>query len=225
MSKPTAPQDKPAAAPPSYRVPNHTINQPCIFEEIIKGSRFTTRIVFTPSVEQAKSFIKQLNTDEPDATHHCWAYIVGNPNSTTLIACSDDGEPSGTAGMPMLNVLTHSGLGDITAVVTRYYGCTKLGTGGLARAYSGGVKEALSTVSTHQRIYATAVEIEVSYDLQNQIRYLLEEHQAQDIKEQFSDKVVIMSQLPSEQLNSFLASVEAYENKQQLTIKVDHDSA
>ena len=225
MSKPTAPQDKPAAATASYSVPSHPVNQPCTFEEIIKGSRFTTRIVFTPSVEQAKAFIKQLNTDEPDATHHCWAYIVGNPNSTTLMACSDDGEPSGTAGMPMLNVLKHADLGDITAVVTRYYGGTKLGTGGLARAYSGGVKEGLDTVSTHQRIYTTPVEIIISYELQNQIRYLLEEHQAQDINEQFSDKVVIMAQLPSQQLDSFLASVEAYENKQQLTIKVDYDSA
>lgn len=214
------------SSPPSaYRVPNHTVSQPCTFEEMIKGSRFTTRLVFTPTVEQAKSFIKQLNTQEPDATHHCWAYIVGNPDSTTLMACSDDGEPSGTAGMPMLNVLQHSGLGDVTAVVTRYYGGTKLGTGGLARAYSGGVKEALAKVSTHTRIYTTPLELTTSYELQNQIRYLLEEHQAQNINEQFSDKVVIIAEIPTTQLNSFKASVEAYENKQQLTLKVDHDSA
>lgn len=214
------------SSPPSaYRVPNHTVSQPCTFEEMIKGSRFTTRLVFTPTVEQAKSFIKQLNTQEPDATHHCWAYIVGNPDSTTLMACSDDGEPSGTAGMPMLNVLQHSGLGDVTAVVTRYYGGTKLGTGGLARAYSAGVKEALAKVSTHTRIYTTPLELTTSYELQNQIRYLLEEHQAQNINEQFSDKVVIIAEIPTTQLNSFKASVEAYENKQQLTLKVDHDSA
>lgn len=211
--------------PAAYRVPNHAVSYPCTFEEIIKGSRFTTRLVFTPSVEAAKSFIKQLNTDEPDATHHCWAYIIGNPDSTTLIACSDDGEPSGTAGMPMLNVLKHSGLGDVTAVVTRYYGGTKLGTGGLARAYSGGVKMALEKVSSHFKIYTTPVQLSTSYELQNQVRYLLEEHQAQDINEHFTDKVVIMAKLPTKQLDSFLASVEAYENKQQLTIKVDHDSA
>ncbi|AOE48742.1 YigZ family protein [Kangiella sediminilitoris] len=210
---------------PSYRVPTHPVNKPCSFEEVIKGSRFITRIAFTPSVEQAKSFIKQLNAGEPDATHHCWSYIVGNPDSTTLIACSDDGEPSGTAGMPMLNVLQHSGLGDITAVVTRYYGGTKLGTGGLARAYSAGVKRGLELVNTHLRIYTTSVSIITSYDLQNQVLYLLHEHQADNIAESFSDKVAIEAEVPQNQLESFLSSIEAYENKQQLRIQVTDDSA
>ena len=215
----------PDTAPSAYRVPNHVVSQPCTFEETIKGSRFITRLVFTPSVQQARTFIKQLNADEPDATHHCWAYIVGNPESTTLIACSDDGEPSGTAGMPMLNVLQHSGLGDVTAVVTRYYGGTKLGTGGLARAYSGGVKSSLELVNTHSRIYTTAIKVVTSYDLQNQVRYLLDEHQAQQIEETFSDKVTLTAEVPQQHLTSFLSSIEAYENKQQLTIKVNHDSA
>ncbi|GAA4360391.1 YigZ family protein [Kangiella marina] len=209
----------------AYRVPNHEVSEPFTVEDIIKGSRFITRMVFTPSVDKAKAFIKQLNNDEPDATHHCWAYIVGNPESTTLIACSDDGEPSGTAGMPMLNVLQHSKVGDITAVVTRYYGGTKLGTGGLARAYSGGVKSALEAVSTHTKIYTVSAEVSCSYELQNQVRYLLDEHQAQNIAEHFTDKVVIMADIPTDQLSAFLSSVEAYENKQQLSIKVDHDSA
>ena len=209
----------------AYRVPNHTVSEPCTFEEMIKGSRFITRLIYSPTVEDAKSYIKLLNTQEPDATHHCWAYIIGNPASTTLIACSDDGEPSGTAGMPMLNVLQHSGLGDVTVVVTRYYGGTKLGTGGLARAYSAGVKRALENVSTHSKIYTTAVEITTSYELQNQVRYLLDEHQALNITEDFSDKVVIMADIPDGKLDSLLTSIEAYRNKQQLTIKVDHASA
>lgn len=209
----------------AYRVPTHTVSQPFQFEEIIKGSRFITRIAFTPSVESAKNFIKQLNTDEPDATHHCWSYIVGNPDSTTLIACSDDGEPSGTAGMPMLNVLQHSGLGDVTAVVTRYYGGTKLGTGGLARAYSGGVKQALDGIPSQPRIYTTRIEASTSYELQSQIRYLLEQHQARDINETFTEQVDIKAEIPQNQLQSFLSSVESYENKQQLTIKVHNDRA
>lgn len=223
MSKAPVPSGpSPLAA---YRVPTHPVDQPCTFEEVIKGSRFITRTVFTPTVEQAKAFIKQLNTEEPDATHHCWAYIVGNPESTTLIACSDDGEPSGTAGMPMLNVLQHSGVGDITTVVTRYYGGTKLGTGGLARAYSGGVKACLEIVNTHPRIYTAEIELITSYELQSQLRYLLEEHQAQNISENFSDKVAIHAEVPQDQLDSFLSSIEAYQNKQQLSIKVSDDSA
>ena len=209
----------------SYLVPNHPPESPCTYEEIIKGSRFITRLFFTPTVEKAKSFIKQLHIDEPDATHHCWAYIIGNPASTTLIACSDDGEPNGTAGMPMLNVLQHSGLGDVTVVVTRYFGGTKLGTGGLARAYGGCVKGILEKVSTHTKIYTCNVEVVISYELQNQIRYLFEAHKAHNLTEAFSDKVVFAADIPQQQLDSFLASLQIYENKQQLHIKVDHDSA
>lgn len=222
MSNSSAPRALPAVA---YRVPNHTVSQPCTFEETIKGSRFITRLIFSPTVEQAKAYIKQLNTDEPDATHHCWAYIVGNPASTTLIACSDDGEPSGTAGMPMLNVLKYADLGDVTVVVTRYYGGTKLGTGGLARAYGGGVKESLAIVNTHQRIYTRFINLTCSYELQNQLRYLLEEVDAQNINEEFSDTVAISAKIPQNHLTSFLASVEAYENKQQLTLQVSDDCA
>ncbi len=204
----------------NYSVPKQSfgIESPFQVEEIIKGSRFITRVIFAPEVSTAKSFIKHLNQIEPDATHHCWSYIVANPKSTTLMACSDDGEPSGTAGMPMLNVLKYGDIGDICTVVTRYYGGTKLGTGGLARAYGGGVKLALESLPTQERVFTEALSLQCAYDLQPQIEYLLKEHQA-DIKQlDFSAQVDFKVEVPQDQLESLLNSFEAYQNKNQLEV-------
>ncbi len=202
-----------------YRVPRHSVEHPFSFEEVIKGSRFIARVAYTPSVEDAKAFVQYFNQTEPDATHHCWAYIVGNPSSTTLIACSDDGEPSGTAGMPMLNVLQHSDVGDITAVVTRYYGGTKLGTGGLARAYGGSVKQAMEQLTLGSRIYTQKIDLTCAYDLQKQVEYLLKEAQADIIDTQFSDQVTIRAEVPINYLSELDSALEAYLNRNQ--IKVD----
>ncbi|WP_251358533.1 YigZ family protein [Kangiella sp. TOML190] len=203
-----------------YSVPNQSLRaeSPFQVEEVIKGSRFITRVIFSPEVTDAKAFIKQLNQTEPEATHHCWAYIVGNPNSTTLMACSDDGEPSGTAGMPMLNVLKYGDIGDITAVVTRYYGGTKLGTGGLARAYGGGVKLALETLPIQQRIFTEQLQLSCAYDLQNQIDYLLKEHQATINQIDYSESVDFQVEVPQDQLQILLAAFQAYQNKNQLEV-------
>jgi Uncharacterized protein family UPF0029 len=113
-------------------------------EQVIDRSRFICTVARVQSSEEAQAFIKTMNAEFPDATHNCWAYVVGAPGSTDRVGMSDDGEPHGTAGRPMLTVLLHSGVGEIAAVVTRYYGGTKLGTGGLVKAYSGAVQEALA---------------------------------------------------------------------------------
>ncbi len=208
------------AKSPNYSVPNQNFgtDNPFQVEETIKGSRFITRVIFSPEVTTAKAFIKHLNQLEPDATHHCWSYIVGNPKSTTLMACSDDGEPSGTAGMPMLNVLKYGDIGDITAVVTRYYGGTKLGTGGLARAYGGGVKLALDTLPTQERVFTEELKLSCAYDLQNQIDYLLKEHHATINQIEYSESVDFEVEVPQDQLQTLLAAFQAYQNKNQLEV-------
>lgn len=201
-----------------YRVPQDTVEHPFSFEEVIKGSRFIARIAFTPTVEDAKAFINHFNQTEPEATHHCWAYIVGNPSSTTLIACSDDGEPNGTAGMPMLNVLQHSDVGDITAVVTRYYGGTKLGTGGLARAYGGSVKQAMEQLSLGSRIYTQKIDLTCAYDLQKQVEYLLKEVQAEILSTDFAEQVTILAEVPQTTLHELESALEAYVNRHQIKV-------
>lgn len=104
-----------------------------------------------------------MREEWPDATHNCWAFVAGPPGSTTHIGMSDDGEPHGTAGRPMLTTLLHGGVGEIIAVSTRYFGGVKLGTGGLSRAYSGGVKLALRSLSTEERVERVPVEATIGY--------------------------------------------------------------
>ncbi|MEH6457607.1 MAG: YigZ family protein, partial [Cocleimonas sp.] len=108
-------------------------------ETIIKRSRFITTIAHASSADEANAFIASIKKEFPDASHNCWAYVAGPAADSAKIGMSDDGEPHGTAGKPMLNVLLHSDIGEIVAVVTRYFGGTKLGPGGLVKAYSGSV--------------------------------------------------------------------------------------
>ena len=121
-------------SPHRYLIPAQTFRN----TEEIKHSRFITTVGHAPTVEAARSFVTQISQEFSDASHNCWAYVVG-PGTTSQIGMSDAGEPHGTAGRPMLMVLSHSGVGDICAVVTRYFGGKLLGKGGLVKAYSGGV--------------------------------------------------------------------------------------
>ncbi len=132
-------------------------------EETITRSRFITTLDRAPSAEAAHQFLAQIRAEFPDATHNCWAFIAGPPGSSSSVGMSDDGEPHGTAGRPMLHTLTHSSVGEVVAVCTRYYGGTKLGTGGLARAYSGGVALALETLPTTTKVNRVPVVVVVPY--------------------------------------------------------------
>ncbi|GAK29250.1 YigZ family protein, partial [Serratia liquefaciens] len=116
---------------------------PISVSEEIKKSRFITLLAPTSGVDAAKAFIQQVRDEHPAARHHCWAFVAGPPTDSQQLGFSDDGEPSGTAGKPILAQLMGSGIGEITAVVVRYYGGIKLGTGGLVRAYGSGVQQAL----------------------------------------------------------------------------------
>lgn len=157
-----------------YQVPA----QPVEVEQVIRRSRFITRLRCTPSVEQARALIREINAQYPQATHHCWAYIVGNPFITTLMACSDAGEPAGTAGRPMLNSLREANVGDITAVCTRYFGGIKLGTGGLARAYGSSVKLAMESLTTELKIERSLLRLQTDYKTLTDLQYLLKEFDA-----------------------------------------------
>ncbi|MEQ9399470.1 MAG: YigZ family protein [Longimicrobiales bacterium] len=132
-------------------------------EETLQRSRFLTAAAHAPDADAAHAFVQRIRDEFPDATHHCWAFGAGPPGSTTHIGSSDDGEPHGTAGRPMLTALLHGGVGEIVAVCTRYYGGTKLGTGGLARAYSGGVKLVLESLPTEEKVERVALAVTVGY--------------------------------------------------------------
>jgi len=127
---------------PSYRVPATTLERALE----VKKSRFIARVTRVESREQAMAFLETLRRAHPDARHHCWAYLLGNPRSASTAACNDDGEPSGTAGKPILHVIQHKGIGDVMVVVARYFGGIKLGAGGLTRASRAACEDVLSAL-------------------------------------------------------------------------------
>lgn len=144
-------------------------------EEAVQRSRFITVLAHAPDAAAAHAFVERLRDAYPDATHHCWAFVAGPPGSTTHVGMSDDGEPHGTAGRPMLTTLLHSGVGEVVAVCVRYYGGVKLGTGGLGRAYAGGVKLALASLPTEERVERVPVQVHVGYAHVDALRRVFDE--------------------------------------------------
>ena len=172
-------------------------------EEAIQRSRFITTVARAPSPEAAHSFVQRMRDEFPDATHNCWAFVAGPPASTASIGMSDDGEPHGTAGRPMLTTLLHSGVGEIVAVTTRYYGGTKLGTGGLSRAYSGGVKLALESLPVEELVARAEVEIVVGYPHVDGLQRLLDELDGELEHEAYGSEVRYVARVPEVRLASF----------------------
>src|SRR5205085_4114056 len=132
-------------------------------EQVIERSRFICTIARVETALAAHQFVREMNTEFADATHNCWAYNAGPPGTSMQIGLSDAGEPHGTAGRPMLTVLLHSNIGEIAAVVTRYYGGTKLGTGGLVKAYGGTVQLALETLPLSERVDFVEATVSIGY--------------------------------------------------------------
>lgn len=114
-------------------------------EYVVKKSRFIARLEPVSNRQEVNAAVAQARSDYPDARHHCWAYLLGRPADATNAGMSDDGEPAGTAGKPILNVLQHGHLGDVLVIVIRYFGGIKLGAGGLVRAYGTATQQALET--------------------------------------------------------------------------------
>lgn len=153
-----------------YRIPARETRA----ELSVVNSRFIASAGPVFSVEEARSFIAKIRTEFADATHHVPAFIIGYGASITE-HCSDDGEPSGTAGRPALAVLQGSGLGDIAVVVTRYFGGTKLGTGGLVRAYTDAVKTVLAVLPLAMKIPTHLVMTSLPYKYFERARMLAQQ--------------------------------------------------
>jgi uncharacterized YigZ family protein len=165
-------------------------------EQVIDRSRFICTVAPATRIDEAQAFIKAMGAEFADATHNCWAYLIGAPGSTDRIGLSDDGEPHGTAGRPMLTVLQHSGLGDIAVVVTRYYSGTKLGTGGLVKAYGGAVQEALASLPTVVHVDTVRVRFAVGYAHIGAIQQLLPTLDAEVVSQDFREQAGFTVKLP-----------------------------
>lgn len=181
-------------------------------EEEIKRSRFLTTVAYTPTVEAARSFISTVSTEFNDASHNCWAYVVGPPGATGQVGMSDDGEPHGTAGRPMLTVLLHSGVGDICAVVTRYFGGTLLGKGGLVKAYSGGVQLALEELPTLERVSKSSLEVVTEYSVITPFKRMFADYEVELLNEEYAADATFRLRLPSEHVEAFTEAVTTLTN-------------
>ena len=165
---------------------------------VIKHSTFIGTVGRARSAEAARVFIARARSAYPDASHHAWAFkITGGPQA--LIGSSDDGEPGGTAGRPMLAVLDASGLREVVAVATRYFGGIKLGRGGLVRAYSGVVREALIRLATAECVLHRVGRITVSYALYGRLRSLLARYGVIVEEATFAEEVAMLLAVPYEQ--------------------------
>lgn len=160
----------------------------------IKKSRFIAVAVPLKSPEQAKSLILQTRKEHPDASHVVHAYILGKRGD--LFSMSDDREPRNTAGRPVLEVLKGSGITNILVMVIRYFGGTKLGTGGLVHAYSGAAKEVLSCVPVEKLIQKTSFSLVIGYELYEQAKIILSVHHVEMLDEIFETSITITGKLP-----------------------------
>ncbi len=140
----------------------------------IKKSAFIAYAYPVHKREQAMFHVEQLKVKYPDARHWCWAYIIGDPDNTTSAGFDDDGEPSGTAGRPILNVLQHKSIGNIIIIVVRYFGGIKLGAGGLTRAYAGSAQAAVDEMQLCPYIAMAQVQIVANFANESQCRYVVE---------------------------------------------------
>ncbi len=177
-------------------------------EQLIDRSRFICTVTRAQSSEEAQAFIKAMNAEFSDATHNCWAYVVGAPGSTDRVGMSDDGEPHGTAGRPMLTVLMHSGVGEIAAVVTRYYGGTKLGTGGLVKAYGGAVQEALVSMPRAERVDSVDVTVRAGYGAIGALQQLFPEFDAELLAQRFEVHAEFVVRVPRVRLAAMERAIQ-----------------
>jgi uncharacterized YigZ family protein len=178
---------------PRYPIPAATAR----VEITVANSRFLGTAGLTPSVETARAFIAGIKAELPDATHHCHAFLVGYGASVTA-GMSDAGEPAGTAGRPMLAVLRGADLGDVTVVVTRYFGGTLLGTGGLVRAYGDAVRAVLDVLPRGEHVDLRPLVAQVSYGAYAAARRALEGAGAMIDAEEFGAAVRLVARVPAD---------------------------
>lgn len=192
----------------SYNVPNLADGEVFRVEQTIKRSRFITSVGRTDSVESAKAFIEKIKAEFADARHNCWAYCAGAAGSSDRVGASDDGEPHGTAGRPMLTIVTHSGIGELTVVVARYFGGILLGTGGLVKAYQSSVKMALETLPVRKKVPVEAITLSIEHRFINQFLRLLEDFEGRVLSKEFAMDAEFSLEVPRDRADDFCKKIE-----------------
>ena len=189
-----------------------TIKENSYDEFVEKKSTFITHLVRVTSEEEAREFIQKMKKKHYDATHVCSCYVVGDNNEITR--ANDDGEPSGTAGAPMIDVLVKNAIKNVCATVIRYFGGTKLGTGGLVRAYGGGVINALKNATLVERKDALEIRLELDYSLNGKIEYEIEKTNFIVNNLEYTDKIIYTIYVMEEDYDSFQSWIANLTNGQ-----------
>ena len=194
------------------------LSAPLMVQTEVKRSKFLAYIAPTAGVGEAKEFIAQIRKRHPDASHNCFAFVANRPENSIEIGFSDDGEPSGCAGRPMLNVLQGSGIGEITVVVSRYFGGTKLGTGGMARAYGAAVNAALAQAQTIEKSVTCVLNCRSGYQWTNLVELLINQFDAKLMSANYGEQIDYTIQIDVRRASEFSRTLLERSNGQ-LVIK------
>lgn len=186
----------------NYLIPTEEIRR----EYIAMNSRFIATLAPALTIDDARAFLSRIKKEFADANHNVSAYIIGGGNTVTEYF-SDDGEPSGTAGKPALTVLRGSGLGDVALVITRYFGGTLLGTGGLVKAYTESTQLVVNAVKRGRLIPVHVAQMAIPYPLLERVRLQIPKHHGQIIHEEYAEDVRIKFQVRQEAFDSFQAAL------------------
>ena len=187
--------------PNNYAIPLKKVRT----EVEVQHSIFIASLAPARSIEQARDFIRGIRSEFPDAKHHVPAYLIGGGNQITDY-CSDDGEPSGTAGMPVLMTLRGSGLGDVAVVVTRYFGGVLLGKGGLVKAYTNAARTVIAITERGYPALVTDIQFIAGYDQFETLKKQIQKFDGIDITEDFEVDVTIQCSIINSRLDEFLVT-------------------
>lgn len=199
-------------------------------ETMVSNSRFIACAAPAGSVDEARRYIASIRAEFPNATHHVPAFVIGHGLSV-IEHSSDDGEPAGTAGRPILAVLKGSGLGDIVVVVVRFFGGTKLGTGGLVRAYTEATQKVLAVLEIAFRAECHTVKVIIPYTFYERVILLIREHSGEVLEDVFSEEVTLSVRVLAERyptfqsklinLTSGLCKAEVIETQKDWLVRLD----
>ena len=194
-----------------------TIKQNACAELIEKKSRFIANIYIVENKEQAEGKIKEIKKKYYDAKHNCFAYSVLEDNQT-IVKMSDDGEPSGTAGEPILNIILKNGLQNVLIIVTRYFGGILLGAGGLTRAYSNASKQALANTEIEEKQLGVEVKLELNYSDSEKFKYFCNKNNIKINKIEYKENIFYFIELTDEKLREILNEYSAKNEKKDINI-------
>ncbi len=183
---------------PLYSVPLTEIRR----EHVVVNSRFIATLAPAFSIDEARAFMARIKKEFADASHNVPAYIIGGGNTVTEYF-SDDAEPSGTAGRPALAVLRGSGLGDVALVITRYFGGTLLGTGGLVKAYTESAQLVVNEVGRGRRVPVHVAMLAIPYNVLERVRLMTARHQGEVLDEDFAGDITMTLQFPVQSFDTF----------------------